>query len=122
LQEPKFNDENDFTAKIKDGYEAIFDNLIFGQFPYILILLLLSILSTINNFDYITVLSFGFMLIALSLAGSFKKLYNENSQTIQKLRIYNSWVLVAILVFQVPALPCPYDEDGRLIYIPASMC
>jgi len=29
LQEPKFNDENDFTAKIKDGYEAVGNNLIF---------------------------------------------------------------------------------------------
>ena len=56
MQEPKFNDENDFTAKIKDGYEAVGNNLIFGQFPYVLILLLLSVCSTINNVDYITAL------------------------------------------------------------------
>jgi len=38
------------------------------------------------------------------------------------LRIYNSWVLVAILLFQIPALPCPYDEKGKLIYVPADQC
>ena len=79
MQEPKFNDENDFTAKIKDGYEAVGNNLIFGQFPYVLILLLLSVCSTINNVDYITALSLGFMLIALSLAGNFRRFFNSNS-------------------------------------------
>jgi hypothetical protein len=49
----------------------------------------------------------------------FRRLYTKNSVILSSIRKYNIFVLLSILIFQIPAFVCPsvtYNDEGVEVY------
>jgi hypothetical protein len=108
-----YKPEDDFTI-IKQS-RSVSDSFKYILFVYLksFILFYITLISIAYSYRYTNMIYGGFLFIAFYLFFKDAALNKQKNNLWKYVQYYNYLVLVGVMLFQTPFLPCPVNRDGR---------